>query len=142
MRFWDSAAIVPLIIDERLTTSMRGLYESDTRQSVWCLTPVEVWSAMARKRRASDIASPQMRTARHRLELLSASWDEIDDIAAVRRRAQRLLEVHPLRAADALQLAAALVLVSDRPEGFEFVTLDSRLAECVEAEGFRVVMPK
>jgi uncharacterized protein len=141
MRYWDSAAIVPLIIDETATAPFRVLYEADPVQAVWCLTPVEVWSAMARKRRGSQIGSPQMRDARAKLAALSDDWLEVDDVDSVRRRAQRLLEVHPLRAADALQLAAALVLVSDRPEGFEFVTLDSRLAEAAEAEAFRIVTP-
>jgi predicted nucleic acid-binding protein len=70
---------------------------------------------------------------------LVESWIEIDDLRAVRRRAQRLLETHELRAADSLQLAAALVLVSDRPERFPFLTLDERLAEAADREGFDVV---
>jgi uncharacterized protein len=141
MRFWDSAAIVPLIVAESISETLRTVYESDSVQSVWCLTPVEVWSAIARKRRQSVLDSPAMRDARVRLDRLATSWHEISDIPAVRRRAQRLLDVHALRAADALQLAAALVLVSDRPEGFEFVTLDDRLAEAAESEAFRVVLP-
>jgi predicted nucleic acid-binding protein len=78
-------------------------------------------------------------TARNRLQALVESWIEIDDLRTVRQRAQRLLETHPLRSADALQLAAALVLVSDRPERVSFVTLDDRLGEAAEREGFEVV---
>jgi predicted nucleic acid-binding protein len=141
MRFWDASALVPLVYQERMTPAIHEAYERDPRQTVWCMTPVEVWSAVARRRRASEIGSPQIREARHRLEALAAGWVEVEDIRAVRRRAQRLLDLHPLRAADALQLAAALVFVADRPEGFEFVTLDSRLAEAAESEAFRVVVP-
>ena len=122
MRFWDTAAVVPLLVEEPESAKVRRLYEADPAQSVWCLTPVEAWSAIARKRRASVLGSPQMRDARRRLESLSADWLEIQEVASVKRRALRLLEVHSLRAADALQLAAALVFVSDRPEGFEFVS--------------------
>jgi predicted nucleic acid-binding protein len=57
----------------------------------------------------------------------------------VRRRAERLAAVHPLTAADALQLAAALVASGDRPETLDFVTLDSRLAAAAQIEGFRVI---
>ena len=92
-----------------------------------------------RLRRDRLLDSPAMRVARRRLRGLTDSWVEIDDIRAVRQRANRLLETHPLRAGDSLQLAAALVLVSDRPDRVSFVTLDSRLAEAAEREGFDVV---
>jgi uncharacterized protein len=141
VRFWDTAAIVPLLVEEPETKSVGEVYRTDRAVSVWCLTPVEAWAAIARKRRSSVLGSPDVREARHRLEALSADWVEVQEIAAVRRRAQRLVEVHPLRPADALQLAAALVFVSDRPEGFEFVTLDARLAEAAEQEAFRTVIP-
>lgn len=141
MRFWDTAAIVPLLVEELETKAVTEVYRTDRALSVWCLTPVEAWTAIARKRRASILGSPDMREARGRLEALAGDWVEIQEIAAVRRRAQRLVEVHPLRSADALQLAAALVFVSDRPEGFEFVTLDSRLAEAAEQEAFRILVP-
>ena len=59
----------------------------------------------------------------------------------VRRAAARLLRVHPLRAADALQLAAAIVGSEDRPETLPFVTLDDRLADAATREGFRVIRP-
>ena len=52
--------------------------------------------------------------------------------------AQRMLRVHALRAADALQLAAALLASDEEPAGLEVVTLDSRLADAARREGFRV----
>lgn len=64
---------------------------------------------------------------------------EVSDLDAAKMRARRLLEAHPLRAADALQLAAALVGVFDRPEGFEFVAFDDILASAAEREGFSVL---
>lgn len=50
-----------------------------------------------------------------------------------------LLELHPLRAADALHLAAALLAVEERPQGLGFVTFDLRLADAAEREGFAVL---
>jgi len=139
LKFWDSSAVVPLIVPQESSVMIQGEYTRDPILNVWCLTPVEVWSAVCRLRREALLDSPGMRDARNRLRRLVESWIEIDDIRAVRRRAQRLLETHPLRAADSLQLASALVLVSDRPERFSFVTLDDRLAEAAEREGFDVV---
>ena len=139
MRFWDASAVVSLIVPQGPTARMEEQYASDPALTVWCLTAVEAWSAVCRLRRHADVDSPGMRAARARLQRLVEKWTEIDDVRAVRRRAQRLLETHPLRAGDALQLAAALVLVSDRPERLPFVTLDGRLAEAAEREGFEII---
>ncbi len=139
MRFWDTSAVVPLLTQQVSSMSMEREYASDPILSVWCLTSIEAWSAVARLRRQGHLDSPGMRIARRRLEGFVERWAEIDDIPAVRGRARRLLETHPLRSGDALQLAAALVLVSDRPERAPFVTLDARLAEAAEREGFQVI---
>jgi len=118
---------------------MEEEYGADTLVTVWCLTPVEVWSAVCRLRREGLLNSSGLRVARRRFQALLESWVEIDDFRTVRNRAQRLLETHPLRAADSLQLASGLVFVSERPERVPFVTLDQRLAEAAEREGFEVL---
>jgi hypothetical protein len=68
-------------------------------------------------------------------------WSEITAIDPVRRHAERIIETHPLRAADALQLGAALVAAEDDPAALEFVTLDRQQALAAEREGFRVLGP-
>ena len=60
--------------------------------------------------------------------------------AKVREHARRLLLRHPLRAADALQLAAALTWALDRPREHALCTLDTRLAEAAKGEGFRLAL--
>jgi len=139
VKFWDSSAVVPLLVPQESSRSMEKEYAADPGLNVWCLTPVETWSAVCRLRRQGQLGSPAIRTARRRLQALVDRWVEIDDVRAVRGRAQRLLEIHTLGAADSLQLAAALVFVSDRPERVPFVTLDQRLAEAAEREGFEIV---
>ena len=54
-------------------------------------------------------------------------------------KALRLLGVHPLRAADALQLAAALLWAREIPGGRDFVCLDERLRTAAILEGFHVL---
>lgn len=51
------------------------------------------------------------------------------------------METHPPRAADALQVGAALVAAEEFPATLEFVTLDRKLAVAAEREGFRVISP-
>jgi len=140
MRFWDSSALVPLLVEEPLSASCRDLLRADAALAVWVLTRTEVCSAVRRKERAHELNRPQVRQALGRLVRLEAAWTEIDALRPVRDRADRLLAAHPLRAADALQLAAALLLVQERPAAFPFVTADERLSEAAEAEGFAVTL--
>lgn len=139
MRFWDSSAIVPLLTTEKETPSCRGLLGQDSEIVVWALTWTEVLSALHRKIREGRLSQNDMATARDRLNGLEERWAEILHIEAVRRKTDRLLAVHPLRAADVLQLAAALIAFEDRPENNGFVTLDHDLADAARREGFRVL---
>ncbi len=120
---------------ETRTAAMRDLLRSDPDMAVWWASRVECVSALARVERAGAVVSD----ARERLTLLSESWHEIEARDHVRRLAERSLRVHTLRAADALQLAAAMVASEDEPDTLQFVTLDSRLADAASREGFEVI---
>ncbi len=141
MRFWDSSAIVPLLVDEATSAAMLSKYELDPEMLVWWVTEVECVSALARLERESLLDAPSMGHALRRLDALARAWREIQPVARLRQTAGRLLRVHPLRAGDALQLAAAIVAAEDYPETLPFVTLDERLALAAEREGFVVVDP-
>ncbi len=138
MRFWDSSAIVPLVVREATSASLVALHRADPAMIVWTLTSPEVVSALCRRHREGRVGPEQLEAAEDRLRRLRADWAESQDVVAIRQRAERLLHVHALRAADALQLAAALVATEGMPQGFPFVTLDSRLGEAATREGFRV----
>jgi predicted nucleic acid-binding protein len=73
-----------------------------------------------------------------RLDALAPSWMQVDPTDEIRESARRLLRVHPLRAADALQLAAAFMVAERRPATLTVVTLDDRVREAAEREGFRI----
>lgn len=141
MRFWDSSAIVPLIVEEASSPACRGLLRTDRAIAVWALSRVEVLSAVWREVRAGSMDRAAATQAGRRLDSLSAAWTEVDGLSAVRGRAERIVAVHPLRAADALQLAAALVLSRERPR-WPFVTSDRQLASVAELEGFDVIVPE
>ncbi len=138
MRFWDSSAIVPLICRERETTSMIRLYALDTDMLVWGFTRTEVLSSLCKQAREGSLSPKAFAEAKTKLALLESDWIENVDYEGVRERAERLLGTHALSAADALQLAAALVAVEERTKGFAFVTLDTRLADAAGREGFLV----
>ena len=139
MRFWDSSAIVPLVSPEAASTRCRSWLREDEAVLVWALTATEVISALTRKRREGAMEPTVFETSKRRLTLLETAWSEVTQVEAVRARARRLLESHPLRAADALQLAAALVAVEERPATIPFLTFDDRLADAARREGFTVM---
>lgn len=139
MRFWDSSAIVPLVCRETQSPRCRAWLRTDDVVIVWALAATEVVSALARKRREGSLTSTVFAAAKQRLQKIENSWNEVVQYDAVRARARRLLESHSLRAADALHLAAALVVFEERPTGIEFVTFDERLTEAADKEGFIVL---
>jgi len=139
MRFWDASAIVPLLVAEEPTPAVRALMIEDPQMAVWALTPLEVLSALWRRRRLAEIEVRAHAAAEDALVELETAWSIVIDVTQVDRRARRLLATHPLRAADAAQLAAALLACDESPERLPFVTLDERLAEAARREGFAVL---
>lgn len=98
-------------------------------------------SALARLEREGSLSAPAVSAALGRLAALADAWQEVQPVAMVRQTAVRLLRVHPLRTSDALQLAAAIVAAEDHPATMPLVTLDERLAQAADREGFPVVRP-
>lgn len=135
MKFWDSSALVPLILEQPRSSEARDLLEQDDALVVWWASSIECASAIARLHRDGQLNSFAVRDARALLDTLRKSWFEVQPGDAIREQALRLLRVHPLRAADALQLAAALEWAGAPPDG-DFVTFDDRLREAAVREGF------
>jgi len=141
MTFWDSSAILPLLVGEASSEAVTAELLRDPEIVVWWATEVECVSALARLEREGDLDGPSMVSAVERLGAVGGAWREVQPIARVRQTATRLLRVHPLRAADALQLAAAIAAAEDDPRSLPLITLDDRLAIAAEREGFPVVQP-
>lgn len=139
MRFWDSSAIVPLVCAESASGQCRAWLRRDPVMLVWAFSETEVLSALARKHREGRLAEKLHRLAERRLRKLQGAWNEIVHYDAVRKQAGLLLKAHPLRAADALQLAAALEARGREAGSFELVTFDSRLGAAARHEGFTVL---
>jgi len=135
VRFWDSSAIVPLCLQQPLTEPARALHQSDAELVVWWVSPIECASAIARLHREGHLTDEQEVAARDLLATVRVSWFEMQPGDAIRELALRLLRVHPLRAADALQLAAALEWAGS-PVSDAFVTFDGRLSAAARREGF------
>jgi uncharacterized protein len=137
VRFWDTSAIVPLLVTEPNTPRIRELLDRDPDMAVWWGSPVECWSALARLQRQGRISTEKEGEARALLEPLRSAWYEVLPSEEVRLQARRLLRLHPLRAADSLQLAAAIVWAAG--DEVELVAFDRNLREAAHLEGFLVV---
>ncbi|MBE7520176.1 MAG: type II toxin-antitoxin system VapC family toxin [Thermoflexaceae bacterium] len=138
MRFWDSSALMPLLVEELTTPFLAGVHEADPDLVVWWASVVECVSVFARLQR-DGLPGQRVDMAVARLARFRAGWREILPSEEVRETAMRLLRVHPLRAAEALQLAAGLYAAEGSPGTLEFVCLDARLGDAAHAEGFVVV---
>ncbi len=139
MRFWDTSALLPLVVADPETARVERWLREDPVVAVWTLTRVELLSALARRRRVEPKASRRLLQARREILEAWPQWNEITAIDVVRRHAERLVESHPLRAADALQIAAAIVASDEAPSSLTLITLDARQAEAAEREGFVVL---
>ncbi len=136
MRYWDASGIVPLLVRQAHTEDMARLLAQDPAMVTWWGTPVECLSALMRLLREGRLNAEGMRAAERRLLELRSGWDEVLPGEACRRTAERMLRVHPLRAADALQLAAAMIATDHDPGRMEIVCLAQRLSEAAAKEGF------
>jgi predicted nucleic acid-binding protein len=136
MRFWDTSALIPLCQPEQSSRTVRSLYDRDGDAVVWWGSRVECLAQLARVVRESRLDAMGEAQVRDRIEVIFDAVVEIEPTDDVRDRAERLLAVHSLRAADALQLAAALIWARERPARLGFVCLDDQLRRAAGREGF------
>ncbi len=139
MRFWDTSALLPLLLGEEGHAEVRAILTSDDAMVLWWGSKVEAASAVARLERAGEVSRPSTSKLLKQIEDFAAGAYEVQPAEEVRATACRLLRVHDLRAADALQLAAALVWVEHHPAGAGLVALDRKLRLAAEREGFDVL---
>ena len=137
--FWDSSALVPIILPAQASTTLVTLVGADARRTLWWASPVECQSAVFRLHRETPLPAAALDGALRNLRDLVVASDVIPPTIPLRERAVRVLGGHPLRASDALQLAAALEWCENAPGGETFVCLDARLREATRREGFAVL---
>jgi uncharacterized protein len=138
VKFWDSSALIPLLVEEEATVPLRDLYLKEPGTIVWWGTPVECASAVSRLEREERLSPTAATEVLERLDALARSWHRVEPVEAILETARRLLRVHPLRAAGSLQLAAAFLASEGRPSTLELVCLDDRLSVAAQREGFVV----
>ena len=139
MNFWDSSALLPLVVAEEATPRVLALLDQAEEVVAWTLAPVELFSALARLQREGELSPESFEQSRRSWEEMISGLTLVRDVEAVKLRAIRVLGIHSLKTADALQLASALVACSDLTKNAVFVTLDQRLAGAARREGVQVL---
>jgi len=142
LRFWDTSALVPLLVAQDRSPEVERWREEDPAAVTWTLTPVEITSALRRLVREGALAEGIATQAEAFASEVIGGTHVVTDVERVKPLAARLLRVHPLRAADALQLGAALLWADGTPSGLVVHTFDLRLAQAAEREGFRAIGPR
>ena len=133
--FWDASALVPLCVRQAITPRAIAFYKSHDAV-VWWSTPVEIASALARLVRMKELDSGDSTAARKLAQNLRESWSVVQPSDNLRANAEQLVERYDLRAADSLQLAAALEWCEHAPHGRVFLTPDQRLRHAASLIGF------
>lgn len=135
VRFWDTSAILQLFIKQAHSESLLELRaKADSECFVWWGTYIECISGINRLQREKIISKQNGEKVLQELKIDQGSWYEIPPSESIREKARKLLRLHPLKAADAFQLAAALTIAEDIPEEIEFVCLDAKLVEAASLE--------
>jgi len=139
VRFWDASALVPLIVEEGGSLVCREWIKDDPEVILWGLAWLEVAAAIERRVREGRLSKALRGAALARIRRIAGDAHEITDLPAVRTRALSLVARHALRAADAAQIGAALLMADPEPASVTMVVLDRRLAEAAEREGLSVL---
>jgi len=142
MMFWDSSAILPLCVDESYTECMKSYLLNDPHMAVWWGTYIECISAFTRLLREESFSDENIRNARKPLDELSRSWTEIMPSRELRDQAVIIISLHPLKAADSLQLASARIWSEYKTYKYSFICLYKTLRKAAQKEGFNVLPDK
>ncbi len=146
--FLDSSALIKRYVVEIGSPWIKTLTDSQTGNSLLVvrITWVEVLSAFARRQREGGITAAEVAAliAKFRSEF-NSRYRVIEVDLALVERAGELIVQYPLRAYDAVQLAAALrvesVLTSMPETRLIFVSADNRLLDIAQSAGLATDNP-
>jgi hypothetical protein len=102
----------------------------------WWATQVEMMSGLTRLERMGQITHERFLIGKQVAREIVRDWLSVRSTESIAIDACSLLELYPLRAADALQLAAALEWCEGKPKGKVFLSFDQRLREAAGMAGF------
>ena len=142
--FLDTSALIKRYVDEEGTSQIVGLPDRLDGGTLIILDValLESRSAVRRREREGDIPAVDADRILKQIEEDAASSFLVQpSTAAVVEDAARLIDRHPLKAYDALQLAGCLMARRGTPAPVTFVCADTRLCDAARVEGLTVMNP-
>jgi predicted nucleic acid-binding protein len=136
--YWDSSALVPLCLKQQATPVVQAL-RVKYRLAVWWSACVEVRGAIARLNRIGFLTPNEQVQAQVALDRMLPDCLEVLPTEQLREQAMRLVDRFPLKAADAFQLAAAIIWCLGHPAGRAFISGDIHLLEAARQLGFDAI---
>jgi uncharacterized protein len=133
--YFDTSAIVPLVVHEATTEVCNRLWNESTRVVSVRLIYPEARAALARAGRMGRLTRSQLNAAVVELDSLIEEVDVIELSPDIARLAGHLAQKHGLRGYDAVHLAAALAVADD---DLVLVTGDLDLAAAAQTAGIAV----
>ena len=103
---------------------------------VWWATPVEIASVLRRLVRMKQLTPDEWVTSRRLALDLAEAWQIVQPSNVLRNNAAQLVNRYDLKAADAMQLAAALEWCENLPQDRIFLTADQKLRQAATLTGF------
>lgn len=142
MIYLDSSALIKKYVVEKGTPEVRRFFARGELLWTSKVSQAEVWSAFARRRRGGDLTAAQYRAIARSFEQDWRSFAVVELSDDVARMIRRLVERHPLRAFDAIQLASAIWAKQNLGEAVVFVGADEPLLKAAEAAALTVLNPQ
>ena len=133
--YFDTSALLPLIIDEPSTPVCQRFWNEASRVASVRLLYAEACAALARAHRMARLTTTQLDEAMEALEEIVAELDHVEVTDELVRTAGALARTHGLRGYDAVHLGAGWNVSDD---DVVFVTGDSNLATAAQALGIAV----
>ncbi len=136
--YFDTSVLVKRYVKEEGSTAARRLLQRYRFLSS-AVAPVEVLSALSRRRTAGELTSRDFLAIRSRLHKDRGYWELVEVGAMVLSQAEELVQKTGLRTLDALHVASALTFQAASGLTIPFVTADARQREAAEMVALNLI---
>lgn len=136
--YFDSSALAKRYVKESRSARVVSVFRRNRFLSS-TIAPLEILSALCRRRSSSEFTDPDFLAAVTRMVADRARWELIGLTSFVLGRAEGLIREHWMLPLDAVHMASALVFREETGSRLRFVTADSTQRAVAERRGLPVV---
>lgn len=138
LAYFDTSALLKNYIREAGSARVRGLLASYEFLSS-AITPIELHSAVQRRRRQGEITEPSYNSIVSRVGSDRLYWELVEPAPQVLTRAEELVLTEKIRTLDAIHIASALIVQQSISTPFPFVSADERQLTAAQSCGLRCI---